>query len=109
MQTKLIEKKINSIQAAIVSKDRVLVSFSGGVDSSVVAAIAHEALGENAIACTAKSETLPKSELLDSINIAEEIGIQHEIINFSEYGYSTAEQLKSHRIRSCHARLLKLE
>ena len=84
MQTKLTEKKINSIQAALVSKDRVLVSFSGGVDSSVVAAIAHKALGENAIACTAKSETLPKSELLDSINIAEEIGIQHEIINFSE-------------------------
>ena len=84
MQTKLIEKKINSIQAALIPKNRVLVSFSGGVDSSVVAAIAHEALGKNAIACTAKSETLPESELLDSISIAEEIGIQHEIVNFSE-------------------------
>jgi uncharacterized protein (TIGR00268 family) len=64
--------------------DGVLIAFSGGVDSAVVSALAHEALGENAVACTAKSETLPAAELTDATRVAEEIGISHEIVSFSE-------------------------
>ncbi|UTF54937.1 ATP-dependent sacrificial sulfur transferase LarE [Natronosalvus rutilus] len=64
--------------------DGVLVAFSGGVDSSTVAALAHEALGEDAVACTAKSETLPESELEDAKRVAREIGIRHEVVEFSE-------------------------
>ena len=66
------------------SFDGVVVAFSGGVDSSVVAALAHEALGEDAVACTAKSETLPAAELEDATRVAEEIGVRHEIVSFSE-------------------------
>ncbi|MFO7927345.1 ATP-dependent sacrificial sulfur transferase LarE [Natronomonas sp.] len=64
--------------------DGVLVAFSGGVDSSVVAALAEEALGERAVACTAKSETLPAAELEDATRVADEIGVRHEIVSFSE-------------------------
>lgn len=64
--------------------DGVLVAFSGGVDSSVVAAMAYEALGDDAIACTAKSETLPAAELADATRVADEIGIRHDIVTFSE-------------------------
>jgi uncharacterized protein (TIGR00268 family) len=64
--------------------DGVLVAFSGGVDSSVVAALAHEALGDDAVACTAKSETLPEAELVEASRVTEEIGIRHEIVSFSE-------------------------
>jgi len=64
--------------------DGVLVAFSGGVDSAVVAALADEALGDDAVACTAKSETLPAAELEDATRVAEEIGIRHEIVSFSE-------------------------
>jgi len=64
--------------------DGVVVAFSGGVDSSVVAALAHEALGEGAVACTAKSETLPAAELDDAARVAEEIGVRHEVVSFSE-------------------------
>ncbi|PSP40192.1 ATP-dependent sacrificial sulfur transferase LarE [Halobacteriales archaeon QH_10_70_21] len=64
--------------------DGVVVAFSGGVDSSVVAALAHEALGESAVACTAKSETLPAAELDDAARVAEEIGVRHEVVSFSE-------------------------
>tara|TARA_B110000263_G_scaffold246991_1_gene258952 strand:+ start:508 stop:1329 length:822 start_codon:yes stop_codon:yes gene_type:complete len=84
MISSTLEGKIQAIQEELKTKKHVLVSFSGGVDSSVVAKLAQEALGSNAIACTAKSETLPELELLDSIRIAKEIGIRHEIINFSE-------------------------
>ena len=64
--------------------DGVVVAFSGGVDSSVVAALAHEALGDDAVACTARSETLPEAELGDATRVAEEIGVRHEVVSFSE-------------------------
>ncbi len=64
--------------------DGVVVAFSGGVDSAVVAALAAEALGDDAVACTARSETLPDAELEDAARVADEIGIRHEIVSFSE-------------------------
>ncbi|KAB7515131.1 ATP-dependent sacrificial sulfur transferase LarE [Halosegnis rubeus] len=76
--------KLDAASADLATRDSVLVAFSGGVDSAVVAAIAHDALGEDAVACTAKSETLPEAELDDAFAVAEEIGIRHETTSFSE-------------------------
>jgi tRNA-specific 2-thiouridylase/uncharacterized protein len=76
--------KLEAARADLADFDGVLVAFSGGVDSSVVAAIAHDALGDDAVACTAKSETLPAAELADATRVAEEIGVRHEIVSFSE-------------------------
>ena len=64
--------------------DGVLVAFSGGVDSGVVAALARDALGDDAVACTAKSETLPAAELEEAARVAAEIGVRHEVVSFSE-------------------------
>ena len=68
----------------LASRGSVLVAFSGGVDSSTVAALAHEALGDDAVACTAVSETLPEAEYEEAVGVAEEIGIRHEVVTFSE-------------------------
>ncbi|SIR89452.1 uncharacterized protein SAMN05421809_2719 [Natronorubrum daqingense] len=79
-----VEAKLEAARDDLEGHDGVLVAFSGGVDSSVVAALAHDALGEDAVACTAKSETLPEAELEDARAVAEEIGIRHEVVSFSE-------------------------
>ncbi|WP_436346477.1 ATP-dependent sacrificial sulfur transferase LarE [Natronorubrum sp. FCH18a] len=79
-----VEAKLEAAREDLADRDGVLVAFSGGVDSSVVAALAHDALGEDAVACTARSETLPEAELEDARRVAEEIGIRHEIVSFSE-------------------------
>jgi len=79
-----VADKLDAARADLAERDGVLVAFSGGVDSSVVAAIARDALGDEAVACTAKSETLPAAELDDARRVAEEIGIRHEIVEFSE-------------------------
>ncbi|WP_436925193.1 ATP-dependent sacrificial sulfur transferase LarE [Halosimplex amylolyticum] len=79
-----VADKLDAARADLADRDGVLVAFSGGVDSSAVAAIAHDALGDDAVACTAKSETLPAAELDDARRVADEIGIRHEIAEFSE-------------------------
>ncbi|WP_276255105.1 ATP-dependent sacrificial sulfur transferase LarE [Halomontanus rarus] len=79
-----VEAKLEAARDDLATHDGVLVAFSGGVDSSVVAALAHDALGDDAVACTAKSETLPESELEDARRVAGEIGIRHEVVEFSE-------------------------
>lgn len=76
--------KHDAMRASLAGLDGVVVAFSGGVDSSVVAAVAYAALGDRAVACTAKSETLPAEELVEAREVAGEIGIQHEVVEFSE-------------------------
>jgi uncharacterized protein (TIGR00268 family) len=79
-----VAEKAQAVRDDLADREGVLVAFSGGVDSSVVAALARDALGDDAVACTAKSETLPEAELDDAKRVADEIGIRHEIVTFSE-------------------------
>ena len=65
-------------------KERVLVSLSGGVDSALVAYAANKKLGKNAFAVTADYKTLSSEELDSAKLIAHEIGINHQIIEYSE-------------------------
>lgn len=75
---------IREVRTDLESRDGVVVAFSGGVDSSVVAALAHDALDDDAVAVTARSETLPEAELESAKRVAAEIGIRHEVVSFSE-------------------------
>ncbi len=65
-------------------KDKVLVSLSGGVDSALVAYAAYNKLGKRAVAVTADYKTLSSEELDSAKQIAEEIGITHHIVEYSE-------------------------
>ena len=62
----------------------IVVAFSGGVDSTFLAAAAVRAVGEKAIAVTAFSETLAESEKQEAITIAKQIGIRHILLHISE-------------------------
>lgn len=101
-----IEEKLSAARADIASRDGVLVAFSGGVDSSVVAALAYDALGENAVACTAKSETLPDDELTDAARVADEIGIRYETVEFSEL--DNPDFVRNDDERCYHCRTMRL-
>ena len=60
--------------------DGVVVAFSGGVDSSVLAAAAHSALGDAALAATVKSELQSLADLSNAKKVAAEIGIEHLVL-----------------------------
>ncbi|TXD35463.1 ATP-dependent sacrificial sulfur transferase LarE [Lujinxingia vulgaris] len=82
---------------------KLVVAFSGGVDSAVVAAIAQRALGEQAWAVTAVSETLAGRELEEACALAEEIGIRHELIEFSELDDARFRENTSARCFFCQS------
>jgi len=98
--------KLDAARADLAEREGVLVAFSGGVDSAVVAALAHDALGEDAVACTAKSETLPEEELADAKRVADEIGVRHEIVEFSEL--DNPEFVENDGDRCYHCRTMRL-
>ena len=79
-----LDETVEAISDEMSQFDRLVVAFSGGVDSSVVAALAHRTLGEDALAVTAVSETLAGRELEEAKEVAAEIGIDHELMTFSE-------------------------
>ncbi len=81
-----VNDKINSIINALKNKGTALVAFSGGVDSSVLAALAYRALGNKALAVTADAPTLAPGELECAKEVAKEIGINHIVISYDELG-----------------------
>jgi uncharacterized protein len=76
--------KKQKLQDYIKSLGTLAVAFSGGVDSSFLLKCAHEALGDNVLAVTARSSTFPQRELLESIEFAKSYGIRHELIDSEE-------------------------
>ncbi|MEL4305676.1 ATP-dependent sacrificial sulfur transferase LarE [Methanococcoides sp. LMO-2] len=73
-------EKIENIKGAIAEKEKVLVAFSGGVDSTTLAALTFDVLGDDALAVTLNSCAIPQSELDDAKRIAEQIGIRHMVM-----------------------------
>lgn len=82
--------------------DKAVVALSGGVDSAVVALAAKKALGDGAIAVTADYKTLSDEELATAKKVAQEIGIAHRVIEYSEL--DNAEFVKNDSMRCYHCR-----
>ncbi len=74
-------QKIRAVIDAIAERGSILLAFSGGVDSSVLACVAKES-GTNMLAVTADSELLGRRGLRDARKVADEIGVKHEIFDF---------------------------
>jgi uncharacterized protein len=65
--------------------ETVVVAFSGGIDSTVVAQAAFLALGECATAVTADSPSVPRDEINEARQLAQQIGIRHLVVTTDEF------------------------
>ncbi|MEN9215787.1 MAG: ATP-dependent sacrificial sulfur transferase LarE [Gloeomargarita sp. HHBFW_bins_162] len=79
-----IQNQVQRLQAWFQPWARVVVAYSGGVDSALVAKIAHDVLGERALAVTAVSPSLLPEDLTTAQEQAQYIGITHHLINTHE-------------------------
>ena len=72
------------LQARLEKLGRLLVGYSGGVDSAYLAWAAHQALGKNMLAIIADSPSLARTQLADAVAFAKEQAIPLEVIATSE-------------------------
>ncbi len=85
----------------LAARGSILVAYSGGVDSALVAALAVRAVGDRALAVTAAAETMAGAELDHARALAREIGIRHETTTYSELSDPQFVANPSHRCYVC--------
>jgi pyridinium-3,5-biscarboxylic acid mononucleotide sulfurtransferase len=79
-----LRAKSSQLQADLRQFGRVLVAYSGGVDSAYLAWAAHQALGSDMLAVIADSPSLARTHLQDAIAFANENGIPVQVVSTSE-------------------------
>lgn len=79
-----LQTKVDELYECLSDYQKVIVAFSGGVDSTFLAEAAHHALGKNALAVTAISDSYPIREMKAAQDIAKQIGIRFETVHTEE-------------------------
>ncbi|MDY6897795.1 MAG: ATP-dependent sacrificial sulfur transferase LarE [Cyanobacteriota bacterium] len=77
-------EKLEQLQALFKEMEQAIIAYSGGVDSTLVAKIAYDVLGDKALAVTAVSPSLLPEELEDAKIQAATIGIRHQVVETHE-------------------------
>jgi pyridinium-3,5-biscarboxylic acid mononucleotide sulfurtransferase len=100
-------KKKEQLIHHLAGLERLLVAFSGGVDSSLLLAVSHEILGEKVIAVTASSIVHPSIELEDAKKFTHDRGIEHLIIQTNELNLTDFVNNSPERCYFCKISLLQ--
>ena len=76
--------KHQHLQNLLMEMKRVLIAFSGGVDSTLLLKVAKDVLADEVLAVTALSETTPRFERLDADRLAKELAAEHLLVHTHE-------------------------
>jgi len=80
-----LEARVRALEEGLIGLGSVVVAFSGGVDSALLAVAAHRALGSRALAVTADSASLAEVQRAQARDLAQEFGFAHRIVETREF------------------------
>src|SRR5215813_3022342 len=102
--------KLDALRATLTDYRRVVVAFSGGVDSAFLLAVAAEALGDRCHAVTAVSPTMARSEVADASALAAELGLgtRHHVVESHELEVPGFADNPTHRCALCKTELMSV-
>src|SRR5215813_12623291 len=102
--------KLDALRDTLRGYGRVVVAFSGGVDSAFLLKVAADTLGEACHAVTAVSETMARSEIADATALGAELGLgaRHRVIESHELARPGFSDNPTHRCALCKTELMDI-
>ena len=97
-----LDAKEQALFESLRHLERVIVAYSGGTDSAYLAWAAHQVLGDDAVAITADSASIPTSHKRDAEAFARECGFRHEYI--ATYEFDNPDYAKNDKDRCFHCK-----
>lgn len=94
------KEKLYKLQKYLSKLDNALIAFSGGVDSTFLAKVSYDVLGNRVLAVTAISPMHPKSEFKEALGLAKEIGLPHLVVEFDDI--LEIEEFKKNPLNRCY-------
>ena len=99
--------KLEKLRALLKSYGSCLVAYSGGVDSVFLARVAHEVLGDRALAAIADSPSLPRRELQEALDIAAKFSFLVRILQTQEFANENYTANPANRCYFCKHELFE--
>lgn len=104
-----LKEKYNSLQKILKKLDKVIVAYSGGVDSTFLLKAAVETLGNEKVqACIAEGPSLPQNQYLQAVETAKNIGVEVRTIRPNELVDAAFAANKADRCFICKSHLYKM-